>query len=120
MKILVVDDSTFMRTMIKGSIKNSFEDVTFFEAANGQDGVELYKRELPDLVMMDITMNIMNGIEATRQIKQFDKNCRIIMLSALGQKCMIMEAIDAGAKDFIVKPFLDEKLMETITKYIKN
>lgn len=120
MKILVVDDSKFMRSMVKGSIMNYFSEITFIEANNGKDGVELYKKELPNLVMMDITMNIMNGIEAMKLIKEFDKDCRVIMLSALGQKCMIMESIDAGAKDFIVKPFMEEKIIEAIIKHAKN
>jgi two-component system chemotaxis response regulator CheY len=122
MKILVADDSKFMRNMVKGTIKNYFsrEELIFIEASNGQEAIEKYKEELPCLVMMDITMDIMNGIEATRRIKEFDINCRIIMISALGQNYMIKDALDAGASDFIIKPFLEEKVIEAIINIMKE
>ena len=116
-KILIVDDAAFMRMMIKDILtKNGYEVVA--EAANGVEAVELYKSHQPDLVTMDITMPDMDGIEAVKQIKAIDPNAKIIMCSAMGQQSMVMDAIRAGAKDFIVKPFQAERVLEAINKVI--
>ena len=116
-KILIVDDAAFMRMMIKDILtKNGYEVVA--EAANGVQAVELYKTHQPDLVTMDITMPDMDGIEAVKQIKAFDPNAKIIMCSAMGQQSMVMDAIRAGAKDFIVKPFQAERVLEAIKKVL--
>ena len=108
-KVLIVDDAAFMRMMIKDILeKGGFEIVG--EANNGIKAVELFKKEKPDVVTMDITMPDMDGIEAVKAIKEFDPAAKIIMCSAMGQQTMVMDAIKAGAKDFIVKPFQLERL----------
>ncbi|MBI6872739.1 response regulator [Clostridium aciditolerans] len=114
-KILIVDDAAFMRMMIKDILeKNGFQIVG--EANNGLKAVELYKKEKPDVVTMDITMPDMDGIEAVKEIKAFDPAAKIIMCSAMGQQTMVMDAIKAGARDFIVKPFQPDRVLEAIKK----
>jgi two-component system chemotaxis response regulator CheY len=116
-KILIVDDAAFMRMMIKDILeKNGFEVVG--EANNGIKAVELYKKEKPDIVTMDITMPDMDGIEAVKAIKAFDPAAKIIMCSAMGQQTMVMDAIKAGARDFIVKPFQPDRVLEAIRKVV--
>ena len=116
-KILIVDDAAFMRMMIKDILeKNGFQVVG--EANNGLKAVELYKKEKPDVVTMDITMPDMDGIEAVKAIKAFDPAAKIIMCSAMGQQTMVMDAIKAGARDFIVKPFQPDRVLEAIKKVI--
>ena len=116
-KVLIVDDAAFMRMMIKDILeKNGFEVVG--EAPNGVVAVELYKKEKPDVVTMDITMPDMDGIEAVKQIKSFDAGAKVIMCSAMGQQSMVMDAIKAGARDFIVKPFQAERVLEAVNKVI--
>lgn len=114
-RILVVDDAAFMRMMIKDILtKNGYEVVG--EAENGQKAVQLYKELKPDLVTMDITMPEMDGIAAVREIKKLDSGAKVIMCSAMGQQMMVMEAIQAGARDFIVKPFQQERVIQAIEK----
>ncbi|MHC1682443.1 MAG: response regulator [Clostridiaceae bacterium] len=114
-KVLIVDDAAFMRMMIKDILtKNGYEVIG--EASNGLKAVELYKKEKPDVVTMDITMPEMDGIEAVKEIKAFDASARIIMCSAMGQQSMVMDAIRAGARDFIVKPFQADRVLEAIGK----
>lgn len=116
-KVLIVDDAAFMRMMIKDILeKNGFEVVG--EASNGIKAVELYKTEKPDVVTMDITMPDMDGVEAVKEIKSMDPDAKIIMCSAMGQQTMVMDAIKAGAKDFIVKPFQPDRVLEAIKKVI--
>ena len=116
-KILIVDDAAFMRMMIKDILtKNGYEVVA--EAANGVEAVELYKSHQPDLVTMDITMPEMDGIEAVKQIKAVNPAAKVIMCSAMGQQAMVLSAIKAGAKDFIVKPFKAERVIEAIGKVV--
>ncbi|AGK97803.1 response regulator [Clostridium pasteurianum] len=116
-KVLIVDDAAFMRMMIKDILeKNGFEVIG--EASNGLKAVELYKKERPDVVTMDITMPDMDGIEAVKAIREFDPTARVIMCSAMGQQTMVMDAIKAGAKDFIVKPFQSDRVLEAIRKAI--
>ncbi|MGE5628638.1 MAG: response regulator [Solirubrobacterales bacterium] len=116
-KILIVDDAAFMRMMIKDILeKNGFEVVG--EANNGIKAVELYKKEKPDIVTMDITMPDMDGIEAVKAIKEFDASAKVIMCSAMGQQTMVMDAIRAGARDFIVKPFQPDRVLEAIKKVL--
>jgi len=104
-RVLIVDDAAFMRMMIKNILtKNGYDVVA--EAENGQIAVELYKNFKPDLVTMDITMPEMNGIEGVKEILNIDPNANVIMCSAMGQQSMVMEAIQAGAKDFIVNLLL--------------
>ncbi len=116
-RVLIVDDAAFMRMMIKDILqKNGFEVVG--EASNGVEAVNLYKKERPDVVTMDITMPDMDGIEAVKEIRTFDANAKIIMCSAMGQQSMVMDAIKSGAKDFIVKPFQADRVLEAIRKVI--
>ncbi|WP_096435399.1 response regulator [Alteribacter populi] len=114
-KVLVVDDAAFMRMMIKDILtKNDYEVVA--EAADGQQAVDLYKEHNPDLVTLDITMPEMDGITALKEIKSIDAEAKVIMCSAMGQQAMVIDAIQAGAKDFIVKPFQAERVLEAIGK----
>ena len=114
-KVLIVDDAQFMRTMLKKLVEeNGYEVVD--EAVNGEEAVKKYKETTPDLVTMDITMPKMDGIEATKGIIEYDSDAKIVVCSAMGQKPMVLEAIEAGAKDFIVKPIKPEKVKETLGK----
>ncbi|WLV25772.1 response regulator [Aciduricibacillus chroicocephali] len=113
--ILVVDDAAFMRMMIKDILtKNGYNVVG--EAENGQQAVEKYAELNPDLVTMDITMPEMDGITALKTIKQTNPDAKILMCSAMGQQAMVIDAIQAGAKDFIVKPFQADRVLEAIQK----
>ncbi|WP_054694407.1 response regulator [Syntrophomonas palmitatica] len=113
--VLVVDDAAFMRMMIKDILsKNGYNVVG--EAENGAVAVEKFKELKPDLVTMDITMPDMDGIAAVKAIKEFDPSARIIMCSAMGQQAMVIDAIQAGARDFIVKPFQPERVIEAVGK----
>lgn len=115
MKILVVDDAAFMRMMIKDIlVKHGFEVVG--EASNGAEAVVLFKELGPDLVTMDITMPEMDGITALKGIKKLDPDAKVIMCSAMGQQAMVLEAIQAGAKDFIVKPFQADRVIDAVKK----
>lgn len=115
--ILICDDAAFMRMMIKDILtKNGYTIVG--EAENGQNAVEKYNETKPDLVMMDITMPEMDGIQALKKIKATDPNAAIIMCSAMGQQAMVIESIQSGAKDFIVKPFQPDRVLEAVKKAI--
>ena len=116
-RVLIVDDAAFMRMMIKDILqKNGFEVIG--EASNGIEAVDLYKKEKPDVVTMDITMPDKDGIEAVKEIKNFDPTAKVIMCSAMGQQSMVMDAIKSGAKDFIVKPFQADRVLEAIRKVV--
>lgn len=113
--ILIVDDAAFMRMMIKDILsKNGYNVIG--EAENGAKAVEKYNELNPDLVIMDITMPEMDGIEAVKAIKGINSDANIIMCSAMGQQAMVIESIQAGAKDFIVKPFQAERVIEAVSK----
>ena len=111
---LIVDDAAFMRLNLKNILKDNYEIAG--EAENGQEAVEMYQELKPDFVTMDITMPIMDGLEAIKAIKDFDPEANIIVCSAMGQQKMIIKAIEAGAKDFIVKPFKEQRVLEAIEK----
>ncbi len=116
-KVLIVDDATFMRMMIKDFLtKNGYE--VCGEADNGAKAVLKYKELTPDLVIMDITMPKVDGIQAVKEIMKFNESAKIIMCSAMGQQGMVIEAIQAGAKDFIVKPFQENRIIEAVKKII--
>ena len=116
-KVLICDDAAFMRMMIKDILtKNGYEIAG--EAENGQKAVEKYSETKPDLVLMDITMPEMDGIQALKKIKESDGEAKIIMCSAMGQQAMVIEAIQSGAKDFIVKPFQAERVLEAVKKVV--
>ena len=113
-KILLVDDAAFMRMMVKDTLtKAGYTDL--YEAADGLQAVETYAEIQPDLVIMDITMPNMDGLEALKAIKGKDPNAVVVMCSAMGQESMVIEAIKSGAKDFIVKPFKPERILKTVT-----
>ena len=113
--ILICDDAAFMRMMIKDILsKNGYEIAG--EAENGLKAVEKYREVKPDLVMMDITMPEMDGIQALKKIKEEDPSATIIMCSAMGQQAMVIESIQSGAKDFIVKPFDKDRVLEAVKK----
>ncbi|MFC4023140.1 response regulator [Oceanobacillus longus] len=114
-RILIVDDAAFMRMMIKDILtKNGFEVVG--EAQDGAQAIEKYNELTPDLVTMDITMPEMDGITSLKEIKKINPEAKIIMCSAMGQQAMVIDAIQAGAKDFIVKPFQGDRVIEAIQK----
>lgn len=116
-RILIVDDAAFMRMMIKDVLtKNGFEVVG--EAENGLKAIEKYKELTPNLVIMDITMPEVDGIQAVKEIKKSDPNAKIVMCSAMGQQAMVIEAIQAGARDFIVKPFQADRVIEAVRKVL--
>ena len=116
-KVLIVDDAAFMRMMLKDILtKNGYEVVG--EAENGVKAVEKYKEVTPDLVTMDITMPEMDGISALKNIRSIDSNAKVVMCSAMGQQAMVIEAIQAGARDFIVKPFQADRVLEAVKKVI--
>jgi len=116
-RILVVDDAAFMRMMVKDILsKNGYEVVG--EAENGLKAVEKYQELKPDLTTMDITMPEMDGISAVKAIKKIDPSAKIIMCSAMGQQSMVVEAIQAGARDFIVKPFQPDRVLEAVRKAV--
>ncbi|MEA4831967.1 MAG: response regulator [Oscillospiraceae bacterium] len=113
--VLIVDDAAFMRLAIKNVlVKNGFMVVA--EAKNGQEGVEKYLEFKPDVITMDITMPDMTGIEALKKIREINPKAKVIMVSAMGQESMVKEAIISGAKSFIVKPFKEEHITQTILK----
>lgn len=115
--ILVCDDAAFMRMMIKDILsKNGYNVVG--EAENGAKAVEKYAELKPDLVLMDITMPEMDGIAALKSIKSSDPGATVIMCSAMGQQAMVIESIQAGAKDFIVKPFQADRVIEAVKKVV--
>ncbi|KAB3531373.1 response regulator [Alkaliphilus serpentinus] len=115
--ILIVDDAAFMRMMIKDVLtKNGFEVVG--EAENGAKAIEKFKELAPALTIIDITMPEVDGIQAVKEIKKLDANAKVIMCSAMGQQAMVIEAIQAGAKDFIVKPFQADRVIEAVKKVL--
>jgi len=115
--ILICDDAAFMRMMIKDILsKNGYNVVG--EAENGARAVEKYAELKPDLVLMDITMPEMDGIQALKKIKEGDSSALVIMCSAMGQQAMVIESIQAGAKDFIVKPFQADRVIEAVKKVV--
>ena len=116
-KILLVDDAAFMRKMIKDTLtKNGYTEV--FEAVDGADAVEKFSEIGPDLVVMDITMPNMDGLEALKAIRAKDGSANVVMCSAMGQESMVMDAVRSGAKDFIVKPFKPDRVLKTVTSIL--
>ena len=116
-KILLVDDAAFMRKMIKDTLtKNGYTDV--YEAVDGADAVAKFDELAPDLVVMDITMPNMDGLEALKAIRAKDGSANVVMCSAMGQESMVMDAVRSGAKDFIVKPFKPDRVLKTVTSIL--
>lgn len=118
-RVLIVDDAAFMRMILKDIVvKNGFEVAG--EASNGVEAVERYRDLQPDVTTMDITMPEMNGIDAIKKIREHYPAAKIIVCSAMGQQAMVIDAIQAGAKDFIVKPFQHSRVVEAINKVTAN
>ncbi|MFX3622744.1 MAG: response regulator [Ectobacillus sp.] len=118
-KILVVDDAMFMRTMIKNLLKGNTDFEVIGEAQNGIEAIQKYRELQPDIVTLDITMPEMDGLEALKEIMKIDPNATVVICSAMGQQAMVLEAIKNGAKDFIVKPFQADRVIEALTKVAK-
>lgn len=115
MKILLVDDATFMRMMLRNVLEKAGHTIVG-EASNGREGLEKYKELKPELVFLDITMPEVDGLACIKSIRAFDNKANVIMCSAMGQQAMVIEAIQSGAKDFIVKPFQPDRIYEAIKK----
>lgn len=112
-QVLIADDAAFMRMSIKNMlVRNGYEVIG--EAENGKEAVRKYKELKPDVVTLDITMPEMDGLEALRQIKSYDPKANVIIVSAMGQQAMILEAISGGAKSFLVKPFNENHVIKTL------
>lgn len=116
--ILVVDDAAFMRMMIRDILAR--EGYAIQEAVNGRDAIEKYRETRPDLVTLDITMPEVDGIEALKAIRLIDPTARVLMVSAMGQQKLIVDALEAGATDFLVKPFQPTKVLETVRKCLED
>ncbi|HDT14925.1 MAG TPA: response regulator [Firmicutes bacterium] len=118
-KVLIVDDTKFMRNILKNIlVKKDIEIIG--EAVNGKEAVEKYKEMKPDLVTMDIIMPEMNGIEAVKAIMGENPDAKILMCSAMGQQAMVIEAIQAGAKDFVIKPFQPARVLEAVDRTLQE
>ncbi len=115
-RVLVVDDAIFMRNMIKDILAEDGDFEVVGEASHGLEAIEKYKELAPDLITMDIVMPFKSGIEVTREILRHDSRACIVICSALGQEQLVMEALEAGAVDFIVKPFKSEEVLKVVRK----
>lgn len=114
--VLVVDDAAFMRMRAgKLLVQNGYQ---VLEAENGLDALNMYMQHKPDLVLMDITMPVMDGITALKEIRQADPQAKVVMLSAMGQQAMVIESIKAGARDFVIKPYEPGNVMASVRKLI--
>jgi two-component system, chemotaxis family, chemotaxis protein CheY len=116
-RVMVVDDALFMRNILKDIfVRHGYEVVA--EAENGETALQLYQENKPDLVTMDIVMPKKSGIEALQEIMAADPEAHVVMVSALGQDTLVLEAVEAGARDFIVKPFKEDKVLETVRRVV--
>jgi two-component system chemotaxis response regulator CheY len=115
-KILIVDDAEFLRLRISKMLVGDGYEV--YEAENGLKAIEVYNAQTPDLVLMDVTMPDMDGLSALREIRKMDAKAKVIMLTALGQESVVLEAIKSGARDFVVKPFERDRVMNAIHKIL--
>lgn len=116
-KILIVDDAQFMRKVIKDLlVEHNYTDL--IEAKDGLEAVDMYEEHKPDLVIMDITMPLLDGIGTIKEIRTINPDAKILMCSAMGQEAMVMEALKQGAKDFIVKPFKADRVLSAIDKLL--
>lgn len=116
-KVLIIDDASFMRLSLKSMLeRNGFEVVG--EAENGEIGIIKYKEVSPDIVTMDVTMPKMDGVQTLKLIKEYDPKARVVMVTAMGQEQIVKQAVLSGAKSFIVKPFKEDRLVETLNKVL--
>lgn len=118
-KILICDDTLFMRHMLKNILESGGHEV-IGEATNGQEAIEQYRSLNPDLVTMDITMPELDGVNALAKIKELDPKAKVIMVSAMGQEAMVKEAILKGARDFIIKPFKEGRVLYSVEKVLED
>lgn len=118
-RALIVDDAVFMRRMLSEILTGAGIEVAA-EAANGKEAVDKYKKISPDIVTMDIIMPEMGGIDAVKEIIKLDRNAKILIVSAMGQQQLVVEAIQAGAKDFIVKPFEASRVISALERVLSN
>jgi len=116
-RVLIVDDALFMRNMLKDIFIRAGHTVVG-EAANGEEAIARYRELKPELVTMDIVMPLKSGIEALQEIRREDPDARVVMCSALGQDALVVEAVQSGAKDFIVKPFKEERVLDVVRRVI--
>lgn len=114
-KIMIVDDAAYMRLLLRDLLFSANHEIVA-EATNGNEAVQLYKLHRPDIVTMDMTMPEKDGISALKEIREFDSTAKVIMCSAMGQKQLVLDAILAGAKDFIVKPFQKDMVLQAISR----
>jgi two-component system chemotaxis response regulator CheY len=118
-KVLIVDDTKFMRNILAGILKKKDLEIAG-EAVNGREAIEKYKELRPDIVTMDIIMPEIDGIQAVKEIMKFDPNAKILMCSAMGQQALVIEAIQAGAKDFVIKPFQPTRVLEAVDRTLQE
>lgn len=116
-KVLIADDAVFMRMRIKRALQDL--DCEFMEAENGQVAVDLFQQEHPDLVLLDISMPVMNGLDALKIMSQQQPDIPVVICSAIGQEASIMEALSLGAKEFIVKPFTNDHIQKIAKQFLK-
>ena len=117
-RILVTDDASFMRMMLKDILTKQGHEI--FEAKDGAECVSEYQKNKPDMVTLDITMPNMDGLAAMKKLREIDPDVKAVMCSAMGQQAMVIEAIQSGAKDFIVKPFQPDRVIEAVNKVLKG
>lgn len=118
-KVLIVDDTKFMRNILAGILKKKDLEIAG-EAVNGREAIEKYKELRPDIVTMDIIMPEIDGIQAVKEIIKFDPDAKILMCSAMGQQALVIEAIQAGAKDFVIKPFQPTRVLEAVDRTLQE
>ncbi len=116
-KVMIADDAAFMRAVLKDILTSAGYEIVA-EATNGSEAVDYYQQHKPDIVTMDITMPKMDGLEALKKIKALDPAAKVVMCTAMGQQAMVIESIQAGAKDFIVKPFQPQRVLEALKKVL--
>ncbi|HLV09031.1 MAG TPA: response regulator [Halanaerobiales bacterium] len=119
LKIMLVDDSLFMINHME-KILRKYNHHVIAKARNGQEAIEKYKKHQPDLVFLDINMSIMKGTEALKKIIEYDKEANVVICSSMGQKYYIKEAINNGAKDFVIKPFNEKRIRRILVRFIIN
>jgi two-component system, chemotaxis family, chemotaxis protein CheY len=118
-KILIVDDARLMRNIIKGILAEEM-DCTVLEASDGMEAVRLYKQHSPDVVTMDVSMERRSGLQAARDILQYDSRANIVVVTAIGQEKLLKECLDAGVRDFITKPFTKDRIRATVVRSLKE